>query len=87
MKSAYELAMERLGGTKTYTAGQKRQIAEIDRVCDAKIAEAKLAAEDRLRKTAKPEDRDKIREELARRIAAFEKEREARKDGVRQQVR
>jgi hypothetical protein len=87
MKSAYELAVARLGRTKTYTAEQKEQLAEIDRVYEAKIAEAKLAAEDRLRKTAKPEDRDKIGEELARRIAAFEKEREARKDGVRQQVR
>ena len=31
MKSAYELAMERLGGSRSYTNGQKQQMAEIDR--------------------------------------------------------
>ena len=46
MKSAYELAMERLGGSRSYTNGQKQQMAEIDRKFEARLAEARLRAED-----------------------------------------
>jgi hypothetical protein len=45
MKSSYELAMERLGKaspTVKLTAGQKKEIAELESKCAAKIAEREL---------------------------------------------
>jgi len=45
MKTAYELAMERLGKaspTVKLTAGQKKEIAELESKCAAKIAEREL---------------------------------------------
>ncbi len=51
MKSAYELAMERL--TKTapavkLTPAQKREIAELETRCKARIAEREIAAQPQL---------------------------------------
>jgi len=46
MKSAYELAMERLGRnspTVKLTAGQKKEIAELESKCAAKTAERELS--------------------------------------------
>ena len=46
MKSAYELAMERMGGAApAMTAGQKAAIAGIDSKMKAKVAEIKEDAE------------------------------------------
>lgn len=47
MKSAYELAMERMGGgeDKPLTDEQKEKIAEIDSKYKAKIAERKIFIE------------------------------------------
>ena len=45
MKSAYELAMERLSKaspTVTFTADQKKQLADLESQCAAKIAEREL---------------------------------------------
>ncbi|CAN5566093.1 hypothetical protein BH20VER1_BH20VER1_24820 [soil metagenome] len=53
MKSAYELAMERLqktAPTVTLTDEQKAQIAEIDSSYRAKIAEKELFLKDQIRK-------------------------------------
>jgi hypothetical protein len=52
MKSAYELAMERLekkAPSLTLTTEQKEQIAEIDSSCRAKIAEKELFLKDQIR--------------------------------------
>jgi hypothetical protein len=52
MKSAYELAMERLqkdAPTVTLTQEQKEQIAEIDSSYRAKIAEKELFLKDQIR--------------------------------------
>ena len=45
IKSAYELAMERMGGSpgKKLTQQQKANLAELDRVYSAKIAEEELS--------------------------------------------
>jgi hypothetical protein len=46
MKSSYELAMERLGKaspTVKLTAGQKKEIAELESKCAAKTAERELS--------------------------------------------
>ena len=51
MKTAYELAMERLGKTAPtvkLTAGQKKQLAELDSQYAAKIAEREIALKDEI---------------------------------------
>jgi hypothetical protein len=49
MKSAFDLAMERLGGpVKKLTEQQKGEIAEIDNKLKAKLAEAEIAKDKRL---------------------------------------
>jgi hypothetical protein len=56
MKSAYELAMERLqkaAPTKTLSEDQKRQIAEIDEAFKAKIAEREVFLQDQIAKAMK----------------------------------
>jgi len=53
MKSAYELAMERLEKASpsiSLTEDQKREIAEIDSMYRAKIAEKELFLKDQIRK-------------------------------------
>ena len=55
MKSAYELAMERLikaSPTVKLTAERKKQLAELDSKCAAKIAERELFLKDRLAEAA-----------------------------------
>ena len=60
MKSAFELAMERLGGKIEKLSDEKKNaIAEVTKKYNAKIAEVKLAHEQRL---AKEQDPEKIRE-------------------------
>jgi len=89
MKSAYERALERFTvESRQYTADQKRALAEIDRVYEAKIAESKLAAEPHLTAAAEdPEKGAKIRESLARDVADLERRREAEKEQVRRKAR
>lgn len=86
MKSAYELAMERLGGSKTYTAEQKKQMAEIDKTYEARKAEVRIRAEDHLKKLGEdPEGKKEkeIRETMARDLAKLEQKQEAEKEKVR----
>ncbi len=89
MKSAYELALERFGGDLTeYTGEQKEKLAEIDRIHDSKVAQAKFAAQDRRRKSAgSPEERDAIQDDLAVEIASIEERREREKEKLRQSFR
>ena len=71
-KSAYELAMERLraadaeAGVKEtpLTDAQKAAIAEARRLCASQLAEREILFRDAVRKTADPEERRKIEEEL-----------------------
>ena len=87
MKSAYELAMERLGGEKTYSVEQKKQFAEIDGKYEAKRVEAKFAADKQLAEAgADPARQDEIREELARELRRLDEKREAEKDRIRQET-
>ena len=84
MKSAYELAMERLGKPHEYTDEQKAQLAEIDSLYESKIAEDKLGADDKLKSASlDPAKQDEIREELARDIKRFEEQKEADKQKIR----
>ena len=72
-KTAYELAMERLrqkdkeGGVveRPLTDEQKKGIAEIRRVYEAKVAEREILHRDALRQAKSHEEVQKLNEELA----------------------
>ncbi len=86
MKSAYEKALERLeresGPTRTLTEQQKARIADIDRRCDAQIAEQKIAYESKILNASTPAELNEIRAELANQLAAIESRREKEKESV-----
>lgn len=82
MKSAYELAMERLGGgpLQNYTAEQKEQLAEIDRKYDARVAQLRLQS----RPGGDPEAARQAQARTAAEIASVEERRKQEKDELRQ---
>jgi hypothetical protein len=89
MKSAYELAMERLSKsapTKTLTAAQKAEIAEIDSIAIARIAQAELAVKDQVAEAEAKGDYyevDEARRRFAVDRAKIEEERETKRERVR----
>jgi hypothetical protein len=89
MKSAYELAMERLaedsGPSKSLTDEQKEAIAEIDRTYDARVAEEKMGSETRAA-AASFEEAMQIRESLAPALASLEDQREREKQKIWDEV-
>ena len=86
MKSAYELAMERLdkesGPSKKLTGDQKARIAEIDNTCEAKTAEMRLAYDVKFQGAATLEELEKFKAELAESLASLEATRERQKQAV-----
>ena len=63
MKTAYELAMERLNQTAPttkLTGAQKKQLAELDATCAAKIAGREIALKDEIAKVAATGDSEKV---------------------------
>jgi len=89
MKSAYELAMERLQKTApslSLTEEQKRQLAEIDSKYRAKIAEKELFLRDQIRKAqteAKVDDIDSLEKQLASDVRRLQEECDAAKEKLR----
>ena len=89
MKSAYELAMERMGDdgeNKPLTDEQKEKIADIDSKYRAKIAERKIFLEKSLSEAIEQhnhEEADIIRRQLAEEIAGLEDKSEADKEKIR----
>jgi hypothetical protein len=88
MKSAYELAMERMGGgkEKPLTDQQKEQIAEIDSKYKAKIAERKIFLEKNLSDAQAQGNGDEIeliRRQLNDEISDLEAKSEAEKEKIR----
>jgi hypothetical protein len=91
MKSAYELAMERLAqadpeAARPLTAEQKQRLAEIDRVYRGKIAEREIFLRQQLDKALAAQqfdEADKVREQIAREKARLEEERDEEKERVR----
>jgi hypothetical protein len=72
MKSAYELAMERLQKSSpsvTLTAEQKAELAEVDSSFNAKIAERKIFLTDQIRKAVAAGKFDEI-ESLEKQLTA-----------------
>ena len=89
IKSAYELAMERMGGQpgKKLTAVQKAKLAELERVYTAKIAECELELNPKIvtaRTAGKSEDAEKLEETLRSAIAKLRAKLESEKEKVRQ---
>lgn len=89
MKTAYELAMERLGGkTTAYTEEQKQQLAEIDSLYESRIVQARFDAQARLAKTpADPESQSQVQSDLAVEIRSLEERRDRKKEELRRQWR
>jgi hypothetical protein len=90
MKSAYELAMERLNKQSPpvkLTEQQKEQIAELESKYKAKVAEREIALKDQIAAASGAGDFEKVEkleEELARERRKLQAEFEGKKDQVRQ---
>jgi len=90
MKSAYELAMERLNKsapTRKLTADQKKQLAEIDSKYAAKIAEREIFVKGEIGKAIDKGDFEAIAQlekQLVSDRKSFEAEREEKKEKIRE---
>ena len=90
MKSAYELAMERLSKaspTVKLTAEQKKAIAELESKCAAKIAERELLINEEIEKAAGKgefEEIEKLQKQLASDRKTFRAELDEKKEKVRE---
>lgn len=90
MKSAYELAMERLNKTTPtvkLTEAQKRKIAELDSKCQAKVAEREIGLKAEIAKAAQNGDFEaveKLEQQLVHERKAIQAEFEEKKESVRQ---
>ena len=89
MKSAYELAMERLEKASpsiSLTEDQKKEIAEVDSVYRAKIAEREVFLKDQIRK-AQPagnlEEVESLEKQLASEIRRLQEDCETKKEKLR----
>ena len=85
MKSAFELAMERFGGTvQQFTAEQKEQLAEVDRLYEAKIAQARFDAQARQEACqGDPAKLSQVQSDLIVEIRSLETRRERKKEELR----
>lgn len=89
MKSAYELAMERLqkaSPSLSLNEEQKKQFAEIDSKYRAKIAGKELFLKDQIRKAqteGKVDDLDSLQKQLAAEVRRLHEECEAAKEKLR----
>lgn len=87
MKTAFELAMERLGGkAKSYTEEQKKQLADVDSLYESKIVQARFDAAARTQKAnGDPEKLAQVQDDLAVEIKSLEERRDRKKEDLRRQ--
>ena len=89
MKSAYELAMERLAKDQpiiTLTDDQKKQLAEVDSTSKARIAEKELFLKGEIQKAqavGKFEEVESLEKQLANEIKRLQENCEAKKEKLR----
>jgi hypothetical protein len=89
MKSAYELAMERLqkaSPSVSLTDEQKAQIAEIDSTFRAKIAEREVFLKDQIQKAQsanKFEEVESLEKQLTSEVRRLQEDCEAKKEKLR----
>ena len=89
MKSAYELAMERLEKASpsiSLTEEQKKEIAEVDSVYRAKVAEKDVFLKDQIRKAqnaGSSEEVESLEKQLTSEIRRLQEDCEAKKEKLR----
>jgi hypothetical protein len=89
MKSAYELAMERLekqSPSLKLTEDQRSQLAELDSLYKSKMAEKQLLLADQIRQeqaTGKFSEVEKLQQQLASELRRLTEECESKKENVR----
>ena len=89
MKSAYELAMERLAKEspqESITDQQKQDIAEIEKKYSSKIAEREVFLKSKIQEaiaTGELEEAQQLEEELSREIRSLKSSSESEKNAVR----
>ena len=89
MKSAYELAMERLEKASpsiSLTDDQRKEIAEIDSIYRAKIAEKEVFLKDQIRKAqnaGKFDEMESLEKQLVAEIRRFQEDCEEKKEKLR----
>jgi hypothetical protein len=89
MKSAYELAMERLEKASpsiSLTEDQKKEIAEVDSTYRAKIAEKEVFLKDQIRKAQSAgnlEEAESLENQLASDVRRLQQDCEAKKEKLR----
>ena len=89
MKSAYELAMERLNKaspTIRLTAGQKKEIAELESKYKARVAEREIGLADAMAAAAAkgdPAEYEKLQQQLVEEKQKLAAEFEEKKEAVR----
>jgi hypothetical protein len=89
MKSAYELAMERLAKDQpvvTLTDDQKKQLAEVDSTFKARMAEKELFLKDQIsnaQAAGKFEEVQSLEKQLASEIQRLQQDCEAKKEKLR----
>ena len=89
MKSAYELAMERLAKEspqESITDQQKQDIAEIEKKYSSKIAEREVFLKSKIQEaisTGELEEAQQLEEELSREIRSLKSSSESEKNVVR----
>jgi hypothetical protein len=89
MKSAYELAMERLEKNKptiALTDEQKRELAEVESTYKAKLAEKELLLHGEIEKARRAgdfEEVEKLEKQLASEIRRLQEDRETKKEKLR----
>lgn len=87
MKSAYELAMERLEAkspTQKITDTQRAEIAEIDSLFQSKIAERRLLIDSEIANSnGNPMEIEALKKQLSSEVRRLEEEAESRKERVR----
>ena len=94
MKTAYELAMERLRKqdqeagieARTVTDEQKAEIAEVRRVYKARIAQEEVMFGSQLRNTVDPGERDTLQLQLRHERERLTSEQETKIDKIRQRA-
>ena len=94
MKSAYELAMERLAKHepapgRALTPEQKSRLADIDRVYQGRLAEREIFLKQQLNDALAAsnfEETRKIQEQMASEKARLDEDREAEKNKVRREA-
>jgi hypothetical protein len=91
MKSAYELAMERLSksdpnSSRPVTPEQRKRLADVDKVFQGKIAEREIFLKQQLEQALAARDADavdKVKKQIASEKARLEEDREAEKEQIR----